>query len=1099
MGTYLNIKHYDPLDYVFGGTTVNANITFTAGTAVGWFEGSGTDYGIRMGNSQIASFQGTVTSPVWWVRGNTVKEQGGSVVWPGAGATGGLVGEASSFAQSPQANLLFTHCSILGFGDGGRLNHFRDDGGYLIVNAEHSEFYGGACGSNGISCYFSNCLLDRVLLAQVQGWPGNAFILTNCTFHGGSLYLTPYSNAIPIYIHDCAFDGTSLIVSNYGTNTSTYTNVNYNYNAFTNNTAGRSPIGGTNDIIVTNGFNWQTSWFGNYYLPSGSLLTNAGDVTANVVGLYHFTTQTSQVPETNSVVDIGYHYVATDANGNPRDTIVPGIPDYLAYPNGSPPVITTQPLSQAVNAGTNASFSVAATGTTPLAYQWKFNGTNLAGATQNTVSITNVQSWNTGSYSVVITNVLGSATSTNAILLLGLQFSISVTNQFVAASTVPVNIGVLSGVPASFAVLVDSTNFASATWTAYSSSNITVNVGSTQGLHNVWVGLQGLPPVSQQVWNETTVFLDSHTPTISITNPVNNASFNASRVNINGNFAAPSVQSIVVNGLLAFIKGTNFEAVNVPLNDGANLITATLFDSTMLTNVSSINITTTTNSDGSLNNPVQLQATPVAGFNPAAVVFQPQTNIPGVTQVVYDFVGADIPAFTNNSLNAYTYTYTTNGQYYPVVTVQTPVARFSSIGGWNAFLANPTNSPVRVTVLPPPTALTVTNINGLASVINIANPVDLKWTATSNLYVLSGSTATITEFDTNGNIVRALSGIGSNPTGLDVDASGNIYVAMNGANQVWRFKPTSGSFAADTTFGTNGSGYIGLASGASGTNAGQFNAPYDVAVAADNSVLSVTDSGNNRVQQFSTGGVFGDVFGGSGSSLGQFNAPKGITYDSANYWYVVDSGNNRVVQGRDDYPTGAGGTNGTALAQFNGPLNLSVGVRGLYVADTGNNRVQGFDLSSDGETDNFELDASTVRIAASSGLNHPAAVAAVNNLTNDMFYIADTGNNRVILYAIGTDNPAAVWNSMIAQLQAGNILGAVSFFSATTEDDYQHDFLAIGLPELIPVMNAVGPLTPVYIYGNKAQYYFAQMIQGVNITFPVGFDRDNGLLKIHEF
>jgi hypothetical protein len=321
---------YDPLDYVFGGTTVNANITFTAGTAVGWFKGSGTDYGIRMSNSQIASFQGTVTSPVWWVRGNTVQEQGGNVVWPGAGATGGLVGEAGSFAQSPQANLFFTHCSILGLGDCGRLNHFRDDGGYLIVNAEHSEFYGGACGSNAISCYFTNCLLDRVLLAQVQGWPGNAFILTNCTFHAGSLNLTPNSTPIPIYIHDCAFDGTSLLVSYYGTN-STY--ANYNYNAFTN-TAGKFPIGGTNDQIVTSGFNWQTSWFGNYYLPSGSPLTNAGDLTANVVGLYHFTTQANQVPETNSIVDIGYHYVATDANGNPLNSNGNGIPDYLQDAKG---------------------------------------------------------------------------------------------------------------------------------------------------------------------------------------------------------------------------------------------------------------------------------------------------------------------------------------------------------------------------------------------------------------------------------------------------------------------------------------------------------------------------------------------------------------------------------------------------------------------------------------------------------------------------------------------------------------------------------------------------------------------------------------------
>ena len=165
--------HYDPLDYVFGGTTVNANITFTNGAAVGWFTGSGTDYGIRMNNFDIASFKGTATAPVWWVRGNTVQEQGGSVVWTGAGATGGLVGEAPQVAYSPKANLVFTHCSMLGFGDGGGIDHFRDDYGYLILNAEHSEFHGGACGGYVMSCYFTNCLLDRVnCLGLVTGRVG---------------------------------------------------------------------------------------------------------------------------------------------------------------------------------------------------------------------------------------------------------------------------------------------------------------------------------------------------------------------------------------------------------------------------------------------------------------------------------------------------------------------------------------------------------------------------------------------------------------------------------------------------------------------------------------------------------------------------------------------------------------------------------------------------------------------------------------------------------------------------------------------------------------------------------------------------------------
>jgi hypothetical protein len=60
-----------------------------------------------------------------------------------------------------------------------------------------------------------------------------------------------------------------------------------------------------------------------------------GNTNANLLGLYHFTTQTNQVKETNSVVDIGYHYVAVDANGNPIDTNSDGIPDYWEDANGN--------------------------------------------------------------------------------------------------------------------------------------------------------------------------------------------------------------------------------------------------------------------------------------------------------------------------------------------------------------------------------------------------------------------------------------------------------------------------------------------------------------------------------------------------------------------------------------------------------------------------------------------------------------------------------------------------------------------------------------------------------------------------------------------
>ena len=93
------------------------------------------------------------------------------------------------------------------------------------------------------------------------------------------------------------------------------------------------------------------------------------------------------------------------------------------------------------------------------------------------------------------------------------------------------------------------------------------------------------------------------------------------RVNVCGNFTAASLKQITVNGILAFVNGTNFEALNVPLAAGPNTITAVIEDLTGMTNAASITVTGTTNSDGSMNGPVQLQATPVAGFAPLPVTF----------------------------------------------------------------------------------------------------------------------------------------------------------------------------------------------------------------------------------------------------------------------------------------------------------------------------------------------------------------------------------------------------------------------------------------------------------------------------------------------
>ncbi|HZM02851.1 MAG TPA: LamG-like jellyroll fold domain-containing protein [Candidatus Saccharimonadales bacterium] len=83
----------------------------------------------------------------------------------------------------------------------------------------------------------------------------------------------------------------------------------------------------------------------------------------------------------------------------------------------TPPSITNQPQSQTVLVGETVAFSVAASGgTPPYTYQWQMNSTNISGATNNTLVLTNVQSSQSSSYSVIVRGVGSSAVSSNALL-----------------------------------------------------------------------------------------------------------------------------------------------------------------------------------------------------------------------------------------------------------------------------------------------------------------------------------------------------------------------------------------------------------------------------------------------------------------------------------------------------------------------------------------------------------------------------------------------------------------------------------------------------------------------------------------------------------
>ncbi|HMJ66837.1 MAG TPA: immunoglobulin domain-containing protein, partial [Candidatus Binatia bacterium] len=91
---------------------------------------------------------------------------------------------------------------------------------------------------------------------------------------------------------------------------------------------------------------------------------------------------------------------------------------------GSAPTIVTGPTSQTVTEGADVSFTVSASGTPPLAYQWLRNGSEVFGATAASLVLSNVQVTVAGTYSVRVSNPWGSVTSGGAVLTVNSQPSL---------------------------------------------------------------------------------------------------------------------------------------------------------------------------------------------------------------------------------------------------------------------------------------------------------------------------------------------------------------------------------------------------------------------------------------------------------------------------------------------------------------------------------------------------------------------------------------------------------------------------------------------------------------------------------------------------
>jgi hypothetical protein len=124
-------------------------------------------------------------------------------------------------------------------------------------------------------------------------------------------------------------------------------------------------------------------------------------------------------------------------------------------PNSGPPVFTTQPVAQSVNAGGSATFTASVQGELPLSLQWRKGGQAIAGATTSSLTVSNVGVNDISDYDVVATNAAGTATSAAAPLFINGAFYIEAEDfnydngkHIAAASTMPYLGGAYNGLSA---------------------------------------------------------------------------------------------------------------------------------------------------------------------------------------------------------------------------------------------------------------------------------------------------------------------------------------------------------------------------------------------------------------------------------------------------------------------------------------------------------------------------------------------------------------------------------------------------------------------------------------------------------------------------
>lgn len=171
--------------------------------------------------------------------------------------------------------------------------------------------------------------------------------------------------------------------------------------------------------------------------------------------------------------------------------------------------------------------------------------------------------------------------------------------------------------------------------------------------------------------------------------------------------------------------------------------------------------------------------------------------------------------------------------------------------------------------------------------------------------------------------------------------------------------------------------------------------------------LWVVESAKDEVKEYTeTGEYLGKHFGAPGSASGDFVNPSGLAISPNNSAiYVADTGNSRIEHFKESGEwVSSTGQEGKGVSQFKGPVGLITWGPLLFVSDSGNNRIEIFNDETESalrEVSHFGSSGSGKDVGAEPQFNDPTGMTLGIQTENIVLMVADTGNNRI--QAISTE------------------------------------------------------------------------------------------------